>query len=135
GFINAFPQVPNSFDHNGFWRHSIGSAIWSKLLAARSRQDPETAFTAGLLHETGTLVMVVYFPEEFDRVRQLMMEGMGPEDAERAVFGLDQALLGARVSEHWNFPAEICEAIREHNNPLKLDGKTTLADVVYIANL
>ena len=41
----------SSFDLQAFWRHSVGTASCARALARPLRQNPDTAFIAGLLHD------------------------------------------------------------------------------------
>src|SRR5262249_14617389 len=47
------------------WAHGVAVAIATKTLAARLRAgDPDVGFTAGLLHDTGRLVIAMRLREE-----------------------------------------------------------------------
>ena len=49
----SFAPVSGGFDFQAFWRHSLATAVAARLLAPHLRVNPETAFTAGLLHDLG----------------------------------------------------------------------------------
>lgn len=55
--INALPRTEKGFDWRAFWHHGIVTAVCAKVLARRAGLNPETAFTAGLLHDIGKLMM------------------------------------------------------------------------------
>ncbi len=133
--INAFPQSGKDFDWTTFWQHSIAAAACGKVLARHIGLNPETAFTAGLLHDIGKLVMGVYFPQAFIQVNEYndcsTYEALR---AEQAAVGMDHAELGGEIAKRWCFPTEIREAIELHHVSDLQQGET-LADVVYIANL
>lgn len=135
-FINTFPQVSKRFDWTSYWRHSIATAVCAKVLARRVGLNPETAFTAGLLHDIGKLVMGVYFPESFTRMVEVeKISTVEALLAERAEIGLDHAELGREIANRWHFPDAIREAIGQHHLPEKADKEINLCDVIYIANL
>ena len=48
---------------NQFWRYSLNTANLSRYIALPIRIDENTAFTAGLIHGIGELVMHVGMPE------------------------------------------------------------------------
>ena len=46
------------FDPRAFWRHSLATAVCCKVLAMHLHLNQDFAFTAGLLHDIGRLVLV-----------------------------------------------------------------------------
>lgn len=134
--INVFPHTEKGFDWNAFWRHSIGTAVCAKVLAKHVGLNPETAFTAGLLHDIGKLVMAVYFPQAFSQAHESSdSSSVDSLQAERLALGMDHAALGGEVATRWHFPAEIRAAVALHHAEAGDGVKRTLIDVVYIANL
>ncbi len=130
--INLLPNQEKSLDWTTFWRHSIAAAVCAKVLAKHAGLNPETAFTAGLLHDIGKLVIGVYFPWLF----QLDDTGtMASLEREREALGFDHATLGGEVAKRWNFPVTIQQAISLHHTHAGVTKERTLTDVVYIANL
>jgi putative nucleotidyltransferase with HDIG domain len=77
------------------------------------------AFSAGLLHDIGIMVLDVCAHERFAEVWQNAQGGDGEKliEAERAAFGFDHAELGAEVARRWKFPTAIEDAIRYHYQP------------------
>jgi len=136
GIINAFPHTGKDFDWTMFWSHGIGAAVCAKVLAKRVGLNPETAFTAGLLHDVGKLIMGVYFPLEFEQVHK-SDDGSSIETlrAERTALGMDHAAIGSEIAKRWNFPLEIREAIELHHTEARASERKTLTDILYIANL
>ena len=55
-----------------FWRHSLATGQGSRLLAKKFRSkgmiDPETAFSAGLLHDIGKLVIACFMKDDFKKI-------------------------------------------------------------------
>lgn len=136
GIINALPRPEQGFDWTIFWRHSIRTAVCAKVLAKRVGLSPETAFTAGLLHDIGKLVIGVYFPQAFAKAHE-SDDGSSAETlkAERTALGMDHAALGGEMAKRWHFPLEVREAVELHHTETSAGEKRTLADVIYIANL
>lgn len=124
----------NDFDFEAFWRHAIGTAACARVLAPRLRQSPETAFTAGLLHDLGTLVLVTRFPREYGLAEAWRREhDSTTSEAQRAVFDMDHAAIGGALAAHWKFPTAIQEAVAHHH--LEQAPPDGLGRTVYLANV
>lgn len=128
------PAPGNQFDFPAFWRHSIASAVCARVLAPHVRVNPDTAFTAGLLHDLGTLVLATRFPDDYRRVHAWRRQhDCGAAPAQMAVFGIDHASVGSALARHWKFPAPIQAAVADHHRAP--DGPATLSTVIYVANI
>jgi putative nucleotidyltransferase with HDIG domain len=130
----SFAPVSGGFDFQAFWRHSLATAIAARLLAPHLRVNPETAFTAGLLHDLGTLVLVTRFPAEHALVRSYRQaHDCQMAEAELAVIGIDHAQVGSALAAYWKFPEAIQQAVAEHHAIERLEaGGLPLA--VHLAN-
>ena len=107
GFIDAFSaSTPTAcVDREHYWQRSLVIATYARAVAKCLRQDSEMAFSAGLLHDIGIMVLDVCAHERFAVVWK-NAQGDGDEliQAERAAFGFDHAELGAEVARRWKFP-------------------------------
>jgi putative nucleotidyltransferase with HDIG domain len=122
------------FDDKAFWRHSIASAACCKVIARRLRFNQDYAFTAGLLHDIGRLVLVSTFPEQYDAAMAYRsLHDCYVLDAERAVLGVDHVQAGVALAEHWNFSDTMKLAIGHHHDPDE-PGAGLLASIVHVAN-
>lgn len=131
----AFTPVPGSrFAFEPFWRHAIGTAVCARALARHARLSPETAFTAGLLHDLGTLVLATRYPAEYGTVEAYRQQhdctaGM----AQHAIFGYDHARVGSALAAHWKFPRAIQDAVAGHHQPDGADS-VSLALLIHVAD-
>ena len=126
-------QCPG-FDDKAFWRHSIATAACCKVLARRMRFNQDYAFTAGLLHDIGRLVLVSSFTAQYQQVMEYRKANdTYVLDAERAVMGTDHVVAGAALAEHWNFSDTMKMAITYHHDP-DAQGAGLLATIVHVAN-
>jgi putative nucleotidyltransferase with HDIG domain len=123
------------FDHDAFWRHSIGSALCAQALAGELRRsDADLAFTVGLLHDIGRLALASAFAPAYAEAEQWRRDKDCPAvEAERAVLGIDHAEVGGRVARQWNFAPNIVDAIREHHAP-PADAGLTLTGTAHVAD-
>jgi putative nucleotidyltransferase with HDIG domain len=131
----CFPRgLCPGFNDKAFWRHSIATAACARVLARRVRFNQDYAFTAGLLHDIGRLVLVTRFPEHYQAVLAERRRVDGELlDAERAVMGLDHVAAGVALAEHWNFSDTMRHAIEWHHAP-ETPGAGFLATIVHVAN-
>jgi putative nucleotidyltransferase with HDIG domain len=122
------------FNDKAFWRHSIATAVCARALARRLRFNQDYAFTAGLLHDIGRLVLVSSHPEAYRAVLESnAAEASGLLQAERAVLGVDHVDAGVALAEHWNFSDTMRQAIAYHHAP-DTHGAGFLAAIVHVAD-
>lgn len=122
------------FDHRTFWRHSIATAACAKVLARRTRLNQDFAFTAGLLHDIGRLVLVTAYPERYSAVlAQRQQDDRQLLDVERELLGVDHVMAGTALAQHWQFSDTMLHAIAYHHEP-EAPGAGFLATIVHVAN-
>ena len=99
------------------WDHSLAVAQAARhfAVATRSCLGPD-AFTAGLLHDVGKLVLARQFPEDYrSLLGQTTMTRLLPE-LERAAVGYDHAEVGALLFERWRLPRIVVDAVARHHD-------------------
>jgi putative nucleotidyltransferase with HDIG domain len=122
------------FDDKAFWRHSIATAACARVLARRMRFNQDYAFTAGLLHDIGRLVLVSTYPERYaEALAWRAANDCDMLDAERAVLGVDHVMAGVVLAKHWNFSDTMRLAIAHHHTPGEA-GAGFLATIIHVAN-
>lgn len=116
--VDRFDMKSANFDPRMLWRHSIGVATCARIIAEENQFNAEAAFTAGLLHDIGQLLLFAVAPKYFEEVlmrRQRLDEPIIA--AERAVFGFDHAVAGGELMKNWRLPADIADGILGHHDP------------------
>jgi putative nucleotidyltransferase with HDIG domain len=99
------------------WDHSLACAVAAKELVARLRAgDPDRAFTAGLLHDVGRLILAMRLRDEYWKVVGGVGESESIDAVERSAFGVDHAEAGAWMLEAWALPTAIVESVRLHHD-------------------
>ena len=122
------------FDSRAFWRHSIATAVCCKVLAMHLHLNQDYAFTAGLLHDIGQLVLVSRFPRQYAAaIAYRAILDCHLLDAERAVLTTDHVVVGHALAVQWNFSEVIKNAITGHHEPDSF-GNGSIASMVHVAN-
>ncbi len=120
---------------NQFWRYSLNTANLSRYIALPIRIDENTAFTAGLIHAIGELVMHVGMPEAMlDLDRSVPMLDLKRAKAERSLFGYSYAEVGAALAREWKFPRRMINAIEHQCAPFDNDVYEPIAGVIHIGS-
>ena len=131
-------QFPDSacagFDSRAFWRHSVATAVCCRVLAMHLHLNQDYAFTAGLLHDIGRLVLVSRFPHQYAAVISARAAAdCTLLEAERTILGLDHVDVGLALAAHWKFSETIQKAIAGHHAP-ETFGHASIASIVHVAN-
>ena len=103
-------------------RCSLGVAHYSQELALHFNvQKREIAFTAGLLHTVGCLIMLYNMPDSYQALWDSAENGFVPDmDEERSIFGIDHAKLTKSAIEHWQLPEELSDVLGAYAEPDRL---------------
>lgn len=137
GDVMRGPLAAYRLERNQLWHHALGTALGAALLMGLddgSSAARERAFTGGLVHDIGKLLLNAPLKRELE---QLPVGGSPWEllAAENRILGFDHALAGAQLGESWNFPAALVDAIRWHHEPESAEVDPDLARAVALANL
>jgi putative nucleotidyltransferase with HDIG domain len=131
----CFPENNcRGFNHKDFWRHSNAVAIAARILARRLKLNPDVAFTAGLLHDIGALVLATCHTGAYEMVLEQRQELQTTQyETEKQLLGIDHALVGETLATQWNFSEVMIKAIAGHHHPEK-PGLGFLATIVHVAD-
>jgi putative nucleotidyltransferase with HDIG domain len=136
--FKAFPVVPGrpTFDREQFWEHSAGCGEIAKVIAHKlSIRVHGVEFTAGLLHDVGKIILDQYFHDEFLEALDISYsENIPMVDAEERILGVSHTHIGAWLSQMWNLPANLVDAIVYHHNPMESRDNNTLCSLIHIAD-
>ena len=122
------------------WGHSIQVGAFARAIAlaeTKNARTAEAAFTAGLLHDIGKLILAGNLPEMYDTVQKLKAsKQITMREAELEILGTSHAELGACLLATWGLPLPILEAIAWHHEPARSDEKGfSLLAAVHAANV
>ncbi|MCP5023453.1 MAG: HDOD domain-containing protein [bacterium] len=116
------------------WTSSITQALASRLIAQRfGYENPDRAYTTGLLQNIGTIVMDRFYNDELGHVMAEVQAGRSAIAAERAILGIHHAEIGARLATKWEFPESLTDTIRFHHDPGNANVDRLLASTVHLA--
>lgn len=124
---------PQDFDFKQFWRSSFRVAAVSKELAKTVGEDPETAFTCGMLHNVGEVLLHLGAPQAAAKVDDAVKFGGNRIALQMQHIGVTYPQLGAELAKQWKFPEVICLAIEEQATPLDGDVFCPHAGLIHIA--
>ncbi|MEW6413013.1 MAG: HDOD domain-containing protein [Candidatus Zixiibacteriota bacterium] len=123
-----------------YWRHSLSTAFCCRLLARRLRSrgmvDPDSAFSAGLLHDVGKMVICCFLPDEWKRYKAEREADTNSEDfeIEERLFGFTHSQVGGFLGTQWKIPHKLVEAITLHHHPQLEEKKDPITYIVYLAD-
>lgn len=136
--MNSFKKTgfDDGFDLDLFWGHSVAVAVAAEAVAKKTMgAKPEDAFTAGILHDIGRLVLRQVMPQEFAKAVGLARSGeLSLHDAELEVTGYSHDEIGQSLGERWKFPGHLVDAVRCHHDESLRAGHDGLAGVVAQTN-
>jgi putative nucleotidyltransferase with HDIG domain len=122
------------YESRSFWRHSIGAAVVARHLALLSGRNPESAFTAGLLHDIGFLVLATCFPDFFRAHWGGMARPVGWFESEPSEAAMLHAEAGSVLAAQWRLPASLVDAIALHHHADQAVGQP-LTDLTHAADV
>lgn len=109
------------FSIDEFFQHSLKVAQLSSRLAKAEKLSADAvkdAFTAGVLHDVGKLVLATSAPQQYAQAIDITRREHVPLwQAERGVFGACHAALGAHLLSLWGLPQSIVEIVALHHAP------------------
>jgi putative nucleotidyltransferase with HDIG domain len=141
--INMFLGMSDALSvaRGQLWHHSLDVALTSRKVAEylhksdRADMNAEEAFTAGLLHDIGKMVLDIAMPERYLAAVKLVNErGVRFADIEDKLFPFTHAAVGAALAETWNLPNILCDALRYHHDPIRAEINPHLVAAVSLGN-
>lgn len=138
--FSQFDKVkPTYFSIDKLWRHSTNVAHAARKIARiedLSEEIAESAYTAGLLHDVGKLILVSNFEAQYRQVQDMArVEKIPLWEAEKGVFGASHGEIGAYLIGVWGMPLSLASAAAFHHNPSESEDKTLgVLALVHVAN-
>lgn len=119
GVMESFNNtaLPEGLSLPGFWEHAMAVGLIAAELAAESKAfDAETAFTLGLLHDVGRLVLADQLPEKYAEAMAIAeRSGLSLHEVEKRLLLDDHAEVMERLLRGWGMPRDLAEPIVLHH--------------------
>lgn len=128
------PLAVYGLEADDLWAHSITCALAAESIAEQTNADRNIAYTVGLLHSIGMVVLDEWAARHRPGIRfsnrPLPLEAC---EAERATFGFHQAEAGAALLRSWDFPPAMAEPVRWQYLPNGTAVHFPLAALLHVA--
>lgn len=129
----AFSKV-GGVNMEQFWRYSLNTAKLTRALFGLMSRKTSMAYTLGLVHAAGELVMHLGMPAKMARLDSMI----GVFSPQRAIaeidfFGYSYAQVGAEFARAWNLPEEMSVILDHQVDPYKVERTDPLAAVLHLA--
>ena len=121
----------------GLYHHAVGTAMIAEKIAGMTEKAiPGVAYTAGLLHDIGKVVLDQYITGAYPMLyREFQERQFEIIDVETRVLGMDHTRVGELLAKKWSLPDSLTDAIRFHHRPMESGNSDALTTVVYLADL
>jgi HD-like signal output (HDOD) protein len=135
---DAAKQAGISLDE--LWDHSAVVAKMAHditLFQTGDKLIASDAFTAGLLHDVGRIVIASNLPKEYAEAVKAAKEQKRPLHVQEAAqFGVHHAQIGAYLMGLWGMPAALVEAVALHHTPSRTPARDfSLLTAVHVADV
>ena len=138
-FSHCDQRTLNKFSLHTLWDHSFATGTYARIVAHEenlSQHEADAAFTAGLLHDCGKLVLAINVPELYSKALMLARDEQLPSwEAERETFGVTHAEVGAYLLAIWGLPDTIVGTTAFHHSPAHCTEQVFMSlTAVHVAN-
>jgi len=123
------------FRQDVFWLHSMCCAMVAQKISKSARLPADEAFTAGLLHDIGKLVLQKYAARPFATVLAVQAHnGIVSCTTEAKLLRTTHAELGRKLCEKWQLPPSLVAAIGGHHQTTPRQKQSRLAALCAVAD-
>lgn len=121
----------------GLFQHALGTAIVAEELSRfTGKSSPQIAYTAGLLHDIGKIVLDQFIAGVYPLFyRRTQIDGIELCEVESKKLGISHPQAGQLLAESWSLPDRLADVIRHHHYPEKALVDLELTHLVYLADL
>ena len=125
GVSSAMSKVPmpKDFQFEKLWEHQLFTAniargITLGMPLPTNCISPDDIYVAGLLHDMGKTMLAAHCPEDWAAINAVALNESIPfNQAEEHYWGIDHAVIGARMLNFWGIPDKLSELVNWHHQP------------------
>ncbi|MCP4159951.1 MAG: HDOD domain-containing protein [Deltaproteobacteria bacterium] len=119
----------------GLFHHAVGTSAIAEGLAKKTEiVSPGVAYTAGLLHDLGGVMLDQFFNKSKPFFYREFEKSEAIASVENNVFGINHLEIGKKIAKSWNFPSPLVDVIMYHHDPEKAQRNKELVNIIYIAD-
>lgn len=138
-FTEFVDNSKSEFSLETLMTHSLNVANFAKQIARAEGMaggDVNDAYTAGMLHDVGKLILATSDTEAYSRILQTAASNhTSLWEAEHEFLNTDHAAVGAYLLNLWGLPQSIIEVVSLHHRPEQAEEKSlSVLSVVWAAN-
>jgi putative nucleotidyltransferase with HDIG domain len=126
-----------SLTRGGMFHHALTTAKVSEILARLTEAvEPDVAYTAGLMHDVGKVILDQYITKIFPTFyRRVYQEDAYLVEVEEHLLGISHTDAGVKMANLWSLPDNLTEVIGMHHDPDHATVAPKLVHIVYLADL
>ena len=136
-YYNQTETSGYSLCKGGLFFHAVGVASTAEKIAEKSgRSAVKLAYTAGLLHDIGKVILDQYVADASPLFfRKLSQKNEDFTQLEKKLLGITHSEAGTILAKKWNFSDELSEVIQLHHTPEEAKKNKDLTYIIYLADL
>ena len=131
--VGAIPKV-DGIDLADFWGKTFEISLYAQELAKRCNVPADEAFTCGILHNIGDLLIATVEPSLAAQIRAAAEQGGDTQELETKLLGFDSPSVGALLAKNWKFTPSLVAGIEYQRNPIAAEPQSKLAILMYLSH-
>ncbi|MDW6091433.1 HDOD domain-containing protein [Vibrio rhizosphaerae] len=131
---SAFNRV-KTLDMEQYWSDTFEVSVIASQLAPSAGLDKNEAFTIGVLHNVGELMIHSLVPELALEIQAKIKAGMAPLEAQQQVLATTAPALGGKLATSWKFPDSVVDAIEYSSHPDDATKSPQYARLIHLSRL
>jgi putative nucleotidyltransferase with HDIG domain len=120
-----------------YWNHCLLTGNIAKKIADEiDYLNPGEAFTAGLLHDLGIVILQKFFNDDYNKVfEKIKKQDVNILETEDQITGFTHADIGLFLLNKWDMPFEICDSVLNHHEPASSKKYPVLSSIAHLADV